>query len=79
MRDIGWIAFKELRVGLVLGAGHGRRLRWSGRATLGVGTDIALVVALTILAICIWSATVRRSCRWSCGGCGSTRRSSRRR
>jgi magnesium transporter len=30
-----------------------------GRAQLlGVGTDIGLVVAVTILAICLWSATV---------------------
>ena len=30
-----------------------------GRAELlNVGTDIAIVVSLTILAICIWSATV---------------------
>jgi magnesium transporter len=30
-----------------------------GRAALlGVGADIGIVVALTILAICLWSATV---------------------
>lgn len=57
MRDIGWLVFKELRVGLVIGlfmalVGVGQA------AFLQVPNDIALVVALTLIAICIWSATV---------------------
>ncbi len=56
-RDVAWVAFKELRVGLILGLilaviGFGRAM------LLGVGSDIGLIVSLTILAIAIWSATV---------------------
>lgn len=56
-RDVAWVAFKELRVGLILGLilaviGFGRAV------LLGVGSDIGLIVSLTILAIAIWSATV---------------------
>ncbi|HTK45361.1 MAG TPA: magnesium transporter, partial [Patescibacteria group bacterium] len=52
-----WLVFKELRVGLIIGVvmavvAFGRGF------TLGVGNDISLVVAVTILAICIWSAMV---------------------
>ncbi len=57
LKDIGWIVLKELRVGLVLGAIMA--VVAFGRAwLLGVGADVGGVVALTILAICIWSATV---------------------
>jgi magnesium transporter len=57
LRDIAWIAFKEMRVGLVLGAIMA--IVAFGRASLlGVGTDIGVVVALTIVTICLWSATV---------------------
>ena len=57
LRDVGWIVFRELRVGLIMGAvmgvvGFGQSL------LLGVGTNIGLVVALTVLAISAWSATV---------------------
>jgi magnesium transporter len=57
LRDVGWIAWKELRVGLVLGAAMAvvAVLR---AELLGVGTNIGAVVAATILAICVWSATV---------------------
>lgn len=56
-RDLAWVAFKELRVGLILGAilavvAFGRA------ALLGVEPDIGVVVSLTILAICVWSAAV---------------------
>jgi magnesium transporter len=57
MRDIGWIIVKELRVGLILGAIMAV-VAFGRAALLGVGVDIGGVVALTILAICIWSATV---------------------
>lgn len=57
MRDIGWLVFKELRVGLVIGLFMA--LVGVGQAVfLQVPNDIALVVALTLIAICIWSATV---------------------
>jgi magnesium transporter len=57
LRDIGWIVFKEMRVGLILGTIMA--VVAFGRASLlGVGADVGGVVALTILAICLWSATV---------------------
>lgn len=57
LRDVGWIVWKELRVGLILGAIMA--IVALGRAQLlGVGLDIGLVVAATILTICLWSATV---------------------
>jgi magnesium transporter len=57
LRDVGWIVWKELRVGLIMGlimavVALGRA------ALLGVGTNIGLVVAVTILVICLWSAIV---------------------
>jgi len=57
MKDIAWLVFKELRVGLVIGlimavVAFGRAL------LLDVGQDIGYVVAISIFAICIWSATV---------------------
>ena len=56
-RDVAWIAFKEMRVGLILGlimavVAFGRA------ALLNVGPDVGIVVSITILAICLWSATV---------------------
>lgn len=56
-RDLAWVAFKELRVGLILGAILAV-VAFARAALLGVGPDIGVVVSLTILAICIWSATV---------------------
>jgi magnesium transporter len=57
LRDVAWIVFKEVRVGLLMGAVMA--VVAFGRASiLGVGVDVGLVVAVTILAICIWSATV---------------------
>jgi magnesium transporter len=57
LNDVGWIVWKELRVGLILGAVMA--VVALGRAALlGVGPEIGLVVAATILAICCWSATV---------------------
>ena len=57
LRDVGWIAWKELRVGLVLG-GAMAVVAILRAELLGVGTNIGAVVAATILAICVWSATV---------------------
>jgi magnesium transporter len=57
LRDVGWIAFKEMRVGLVLG-GIMAVAAYARAYILGVGTDVGVVVALTILAICLWAATI---------------------
>jgi len=57
MRDIGWIVFKEMRVALVLGAIMAV-VAFLRAYLLDVDPDIGLVVALTVVAICIWSATV---------------------
>lgn len=57
MKDIGWLVFKELRVGLVIGLFMA--LVGVGQAIfLNVSNDIALIVALTLISICVWSATV---------------------
>ena len=57
LRDVGWIVWKEVRVGLILGAIMAV-VALARAALLGVGLNIGLVVAATILAICRWSATV---------------------
>jgi magnesium transporter len=57
LRDLGWIVAKELRVGLIMGGVMGL-VGFAQAQLLGVGSDIALVVALTLVAISAWSATV---------------------
>lgn len=57
MRDIGWIVFKEMRVAMVLG-GIMAVVAFLRAYLLNVDPDIGLVVSLTVVAICIWSATV---------------------
>jgi magnesium transporter len=57
MRDIGWLVFKELRVGLVIGL-FMAAVGVAQAIFLHVSNDIAFVVALTLISICIWSATV---------------------
>ena len=57
MRDVLWIIWKELRVGVILGMVMAI-VAYSRAWLLGVSTDVGLTVALTILAICLWSATV---------------------
>ena len=57
MRDIGWLVFKELRVGLVIGV-FMAAVGIAQAVLLHVSNDIAFVVALTLISICIWSATV---------------------
>jgi magnesium transporter len=57
LRDVGRILRKEVAVGLILGAIMA--IVAYGRAELlATGPQVALVVALTIAAICVWSATV---------------------
>jgi magnesium transporter len=57
LRDVGWIIWKELRVGLIMGLAMGV-VGFAQAAFLGVSSDIGLVVALTLVAISAWSATV---------------------
>jgi len=57
LRDIAWIIWKEIRVGLVLGAVMAL-IAFARAALLGVGPDVSAVVAVTILAIALWSAMV---------------------
>lgn len=57
LRDIGWLVFKELRVGLVMGLVMG--VLAIGQAwVLGVSSDIATAVSIAVIAICIWAAMV---------------------
>jgi magnesium transporter len=57
LRDIGWLVWKELRVGLLMGlvmAVLGVGQAWF----LGVSSDIAVAVSLAVIAICAWAAFV---------------------
>ena len=57
IRDVRWVLAKELAVGIVLGLVMA--VVAFGRAELlHVGTDVGFVIALTIMAICVWSAAV---------------------
>ncbi len=57
LRDVGWVLKKEIVVGLILGSVMA--VVAFGRAEfLGTGLDVSLVVATTIAAITLWSATV---------------------
>jgi len=57
MRDLAWLVFKELRVGLIMGLIMG--VVAIGQAWfLGVSSDIATAVSITVVAICAWAATV---------------------
>lgn len=57
LRDVWWVMRKEIGVGLVLGAVMA--VIAFGRAEfLGTGLDVSMVVAITIAAITLWSATV---------------------
>ncbi len=55
--DVRWVLAKEVGVALILGATMA--LVAFGRSQLlHVGTGVGLVIAITIFAICVWSATV---------------------
>jgi magnesium transporter len=57
MRDMAWLVFKELRVGLVMGLIMG--VAAIGQAWfLNVSGDIAMAVSIAVIAICAWAATV---------------------
>jgi magnesium transporter len=57
LHDIWWIVFKEMRVALVLG-GVMAAAAFLRAYLLDVSPDIGIVVALTVIAICAWAATV---------------------
>jgi magnesium transporter len=57
LRDIRWVLMKEAGVGLVLGAIMAV-VAFGRSQLLNVGLDVGLVIAITIAAICVWSATV---------------------
>lgn len=57
LRDIGWLVFKELRVGLAMGLVMA--VLAIGQAwVLGVSSDIAAAVSIAVVAICAWAALV---------------------
>ncbi len=57
MRDLAWLVFKELRVGLIMGLIMG--VAAIGQAWfLGVSSDIATAVSIAVVAICTWAAIV---------------------
>ena len=79
LRDVGWIVFKEVRVGLLLGRGHGgRRVRPGARCSAS-GSTSGWSCRSRSSRSASGRRRSRRSCRWPSAGCGSTRRSSRRR
>lgn len=57
MRDIRWVFIKEFSVAAVIGVTMAA-VAFGRASLLHVGGDVALVVAVTILSICVWSATV---------------------
>ncbi len=57
LRDVRWVLAKELVVGIILGLVMAV-LAFGRSQMLHVGTDVGYVIALTILAICIWSAAI---------------------
>jgi len=61
LRDIGWVIWKEVRVGMILGLAVGAvaLLRAELPQPIGLAVpQISAVVAVTTLAICLWAATV---------------------
>lgn len=57
LRDVRWILAKEVATGILLG--FAMAVAAFGRShLLHVGNDVAIVIALTIMAICIWAAAV---------------------
>jgi magnesium transporter len=57
LRDLGWLVFKELRVGLVMGLVMAV-LAVGQAVLLGVSSDIATAVSIAVVAICAWAALV---------------------
>jgi magnesium transporter len=57
LRDLRWILGKETSVGLVIGAVMAG-IAYLRAELLGVGADVAFVVAITIAVISVWSSVV---------------------
>jgi magnesium transporter len=57
LRDVMWILWKEIRVGLLIGAVMGT-VAIGRAALLGVPFDLGLAVAVTIVVICLWTVIV---------------------
>ncbi len=57
LRDARWILAKELVVGIALGLVMAV-VAFGRSHLLHVGNDVGFVIALTIMAICVWSAAV---------------------
>jgi len=57
LRDVKWVFGKEIVVGLAMGAVMAA-VAFGRSEILGVGSDVGVVVALTISAICVWSSAV---------------------
>jgi magnesium transporter len=57
LRDVMWILWKEIRVGLLIGAVMGT-VAIGRAALLGVPFDLGLAVGVTIVVICLWTVTV---------------------
>lgn len=57
LRDVRWVLAKETGVGLVIG-GVMAAVAFGRAEILGVGSEVAMVVAITIAVISIWSSIV---------------------
>jgi magnesium transporter len=57
MKDIAWVVWKEIRVGVVMGLAMAA-VAFGRALILNVRPGVPEVVALTILAICIWAALI---------------------
>jgi len=57
LKDIAWVVWKELRVGLAMGLAMSA-VAFGRALILNVRPGVPEVVALTILAICLWAAVI---------------------
>jgi magnesium transporter len=57
LKDIAWVVWKEIRVGVVMGLAMAA-VAFGRALILNVKPGVPEVVALTILAICVWAALI---------------------
>jgi magnesium transporter len=57
LKDIAWVVWKEIRVGVVMGLAMAA-VAFGRALILNVKPGVPEVVALTILAICVWAAII---------------------
>src|SRR6185369_15673602 len=57
LKDIAWVVWKEIRVGIVMGLAMAA-VAFGRALILNVKPGVPEVVALTILAICVWAALI---------------------